>query len=516
MAGNRVVWTFVANDKFSRVARNIKKRTNELKKNFARMSLTAKKAGAAIKKLGNALKKMSIASTVAIGGSAKAFSDMEQGITNILTLLDDQKQIKQFGGTIEKLATGALTKFGFTTAEATGALFDLVSALGPSESTFESFAAAQKLAIGGNADLAVSSLGVARIMVAYENETLSATDVANGFFASQKKGITTVEKMARNIGKVSKTAAGAGIKFQELLATTAELTKSFSTEESITGFKALINSLIAPTDDARRVLEHFNVPVSIAQIETIGWTETLRRLAGVADKSKDALKTAIPSIEGYQAAAALTSKAVENIVANMKDMNKNQLDPAFALQIEVLARKTKIMKGKVSVLAQQIGHKLLPTILKLFEFINKLIDRYNAMSEANKTLVSKIILFSAVIAPLVLGLAAIIAVAGPVLLIFGKIILVLALARGVVNVLQNSFEFLYTSIAKGLTAIKRFFGFGDTEQFNINAAAEITNSSTAKVDVNFNDPKNTIKNIKTTTSGKTPNLAIGMNLVGES
>ena len=145
---NRVVWTFLAKDKFSGAAKSIARRTQVMKDKFKSLNATMKKTGKGIKKVGQSLTKMSIVSSAAVVGSLKAFGDMEQGLTNVFTLMSDE-QIEEFGDRINKLSTGSLNKFGFNIEETNQALFDTVSALQVSTTTLDAFEASQKLAIGG-------------------------------------------------------------------------------------------------------------------------------------------------------------------------------------------------------------------------------------------------------------------------------------------------------------------------------------------------------------------------------
>jgi len=521
---NRVVFEFLAKDKFTAISKKIANNNAKMRQSFGKLKKSVKKASVSLKKYSGQLKAMSLAAGVAVAGSLKAFGDMEQGLTNVFTLLSGD-ELEQFGGKLTKLAKGSLTEFGFTTKEATGALFDVVSALGMSESTLESFDAAQKLAVGGNADLAVSTLGIARIMTAYSEEQLNATEVANGFFAAQKAGITNVEKMARNIGKVGKIASLSGISFKELLATTSILTKSFSTEESVTGFKGLINSLTAATGDSAKMLQKFNIPVTVAELKTVGWIETLKRLNIMNEENVNNLKIAIPALEGYRSAAALMGKSIGEVTDNIASMNQDQLDTAFLMQMETFNKAAAILKGNIVVLAVTIGEQLAPGFKFMADQIKVAIDWFIGLSDNTKKWIGYGLLVVAVVSTIAIGLVVMATVVGAaavaIAIIFGFIFSIPGLIAAMIIATLASITIAVVKSwdqIKGIgSKIADFFGFGkDSDELAVTGAADINASSKATVDVNFNDPKNTIKNVQTKTSGNTPQLDVGVALVGQS
>jgi TP901 family phage tail tape measure protein len=517
----KVVWTFIAKDKFSRIAAKIKKQTGAMNAKFKKLNTTMKKTSKRLKAIGGSMKYASAAAAVLVGTSLKAFGNMEQGLTNVYTLMN-QKEFEKFGGRVKELATESLTKFGFSTEEATGALFDTISALGTSTMTLDAFQAAQKLAIGGNADLKISSLGVARVMVAYKDDMLDATDVANGFFAAQKVGITDVQKLALNIGKVAKNASGIGISYQELLATTAILTKSFSTEISVTSFKALIKSIVGAKGEAAAMLTSAGVPTTVLGVEDIGWTETLRRLAKLGDKSKDDLLKAIPAMEAYDAAAALNVDAVEEMAAAVHTMKLDQLTAAYEMQMKTFNRSTAIAKGNIVALGAEIGEQLAPAFMALGEFLGTITEYFRSLSDTQKKWIAWLLVTVAVLAAVFVAAAGIVAifgtaftvvaaaVAGVFTAIVGGITAFLLTTTGlVVLVLAMIGLAIYTwwdEIKAFASSVGRFFGFGE-DPVDLTKTADTTNTTKVEAELKVEVPKEANASLKQKiTGGSGPQL----------
>lgn len=515
---NRVGWSFFANDKFSRVAERIKNKIKLMKKNFKQLNTVMTKTASKLKKVASAAKSMSLVATAAIIGSAKAFGDMEQGVTNVLTLLDD-KQVAKFGGQIDSLAKESLSKFGFSIEESTQALFNNVSALGANEKSFAAFETAQRLAVGGVTTLDTAVSGIAAVMNAYGKETTGANEVANAFFAAQKKGTTDVAKLATNVGQVAPIAKSAGIGFKELLATMAELTQGgLSTEESTTALKGVISSLLKPTSDAEKILKRLGVPFGATQLRANGLANTLEKLTVISEKYPDELAKAIPNIRGFTAAAALGKKQIDNIRETVKSMDQDQLSPAVAKQMETFNRATAMAFGSIKLLAIEIGAKLAPFILKIGKGIQSLIKRFRGFSDTTKTLIAIIITIVAVFAPLIAGVAGLITILGPGLAVIGGILAALigwpfAIAA-IVAAIGTFIALNWDKVIKAWNAIKGFFGFGDDKNVNVTGSAELLRKSEARIAVELTAKAGTSATVRTQTSG--PDAGdIGVNMRDE-
>jgi hypothetical protein len=143
-------------------------------------------AGNKLKNIGNRMRYMSLAATGAGVASVVAFSKIEDGLLNVQGLLE-REDLPKYTGKLKELQMQAI-KTGFVIEDANKGLFDTVSALGIGEQSIKTFQAAQKLAIGGAADLSVAVDGLTSIVNAYGRKTTSVTDVANAFYSSQVKG----------------------------------------------------------------------------------------------------------------------------------------------------------------------------------------------------------------------------------------------------------------------------------------------------------------------------------------
>ncbi len=538
MAEKRVVWSFFARDQFTGVTTRMAFSIRGLKKQLRHLGITAEMVGNKIKKIGRSMTKLSIVAGLAAGASLKAFGNMEQGVTNVLTLMDDD-ELAQYGDAVNKLATESLRKFGFSTEETTKALFNNISALGSNERSLQAFASAQKLAIGGVTSLDTAVKGIAAIMNAYSAEMLDSTEVANAFFAAQKKGTTDVGLLASSVGKVAPVARSAGIGYQELLATMAQLTQGgLSTEESATALKGAISNLLKPTAEARKILHAEGVAFGAAALAAQPFTETLAQINKLREKNEDLLIQAIPNIRGFTAVASLEAGALQKIAETMELMQSNQLDPAFTKQMGTFNRAMSILKGNFAAVGIAIGSHLAPGMLALANKLMILTDWFNELSPGMQKFLSWGLVIVAVLAPvliaiggLILAWGAITAAAAAIGSAFG---LVFAIVTGLIvawhafnAIILENWEIIKgwaAVVGDALASFRDFLGFdGESvtntmdeirnRQIELIGTTDLNTKSQHSMEVSFNDPGGIVKEIATRSTGS--GLEVKNNMDGE-
>jgi TP901 family phage tail tape measure protein len=554
MPGRAVAYTFKAIDKFTAIATRIKQKTKGMGRSFDQLGAKATKAGKKLKAIGGSLRTMSMGAGIAVGGSLKAFSDMERGITNVLTLMD-KPDIHKFGGQLKNLSQDAVM-MGFGIGDANTALFDTVSAMGANEASFEAFAVGQKLAIAGCADLSVAVDGITSIMNAYGKETTGANEVANAFFSAQKAGKTTVAKLASTVGAVAPMAKTAGVGFKELLATISQLTLGgLSTEESVVGVKGALTALLNPGKEAEGILSQLGVPIGATQIRAAGLSGTLAKLADVAEKYPDLLNKAIPNIRGFTAVAALSADAIKNIGVTMNTIDRDiaqgtGMMAGYEMQMGTFAQETAMTWGSVKILASEIGQVLAPAMRKVGEGVRWLVVKFRGLGDTWKSVIGWVTAFIASVSTIAIslgtflgvigktsaavavfkapfvalaapvgwlatGLAGLKAIAASVVFVFGMWPAIIA---GVVAAVMG----LGYAIYKNWSALKKFFGFGGEEPkpppawADMQMDLEATRKTMTQIDVNVMAKKGTAADVEAKTKWKYQDLDVATNLVTES
>ncbi len=526
---NRVTWTFVANDKYSRVANKIRKKTAAMKAKFAQLNVKLTETSKRLGKLANKFKIASAAAGVAALGFAKSFSSLEKGLHSIYGLLE-RKDLEKYRATIDSTITKAITEFGISTNESTEALYNSISLLGASKSTFQAYMSAIKLSIGGNANLETATLGISKLMLAYKDLGLTAEEAGDIILVAQQKGGATVNMIASNIGKVAKFAAQMGITAQEYTATMAIMSKDISSEESVTGIKAIINALISATGESAKTLRAYGLPTSAKQLIDAGWTDTLQKINKMIDKNKDHAKKALPAMEAFQAIMTLSGSAVKDITDAVGGMGKGAFEDAFKLNFGTLDRQAKIATQTLVIMAAEIGRELKPAIISVVGVIKRLHEKFQAMNPVWKKVIAFGTLFVTIIAPMLVGLKFLASGLKIALLVLkpfaiglvafvatiGWIPLAIAAAVVAFSLLIHNFDLVKEKAIAAWNATKGFIGglFGGND-VDITGSANITNTSRAEVAIGIQAAPGIVKDIKTKTSGNTPGLNIPIHLVDQ-
>jgi TP901 family phage tail tape measure protein len=462
---------------------------------------------------------VSLAAGASAAGSLKAFGDIEKGVTNVTTLLDDDAAVVKYRGRIEELSKEAVLA-GFSIEDSNKALFDSVSALGAGDRAWQAFNVAQKLAKGGVTTLGSSVDGLTTLMAAYKDSNLTAEAAANILFTAQKKGKITVEELNANLGKVLPTAKLAGIGADQVAAATAQLTLGgLNAEEATTALKGAISALVNPSKGAEKVLRKFGVPIGATAIESVGFGEALLKLAQIADGPyKDSLAEAIPNIRALTAVGSLGRAEIENMDAIIKQIaldqkNKTGVDKAATAQMATFNDQMARTFGAVKILAAQIGQGLAPVVLGLGFVVRAVSTTIGALGPVAGKIIAGLLGIIVLASPVLLfmgkfllvakavgvGIAGAFAIAGaPILIIIGSII------AGLSIILVN-WDKVKTAFAKA----KQFLGFGGEE-----ATVKTVNESSAKlqaqVDMTIKDKGGNVESVQTRSPGAGLNMGVAM------
>jgi len=517
---NRVAYTFVIKDRFSSVANRIKSQTQGIRNQLKKLKFDAKKAGKSLKDMGRKMRGISLASAGVAVAAAKAFGDMEAGVANVLGLMKPA-EVKKFGGAVGKLSEEAVLA-GFKMGDTNKALFDMISAMGASERTFDAFRTAQKLSIAGNTSLSTSVSGLAAIMNAYKEEAGSAADVANAFYAAQAKGTTDVTKLASNVGQVAPIAKAAGVGFRPLLATMAELTQGgLSTEESTTALKGVLSGLLKPTGEAEGVLRSMGVPIGATEMKAAGLANTLEKLAELSETYPDLLATAIPNIRGFTAAAALGHENIQRIRETTEETKSFEaFEAAHLRNIGTFNQEIARTRGAITILLVTLGKHLAPGISKLARGIQAATVWFRGLSDTKKKWLAWGLVVVGIISSLLMLLGSVVIIGGAAFgalaamgaAIAGAITIPIAIAAAAVAAAMVKVYQHWDDIKGYYERVKGFFGFGNDEDINVTGAADINQNASLDVGVTVKSAKGTVDDVKTKTTGKISGLTTGTNM----
>ena len=395
MSTNSVSYLFEAVDNMSRTLKGINKNVrgfgrelDTIVKKSARFRKGMRTAGEGLTSFGRQMRGVSIAATAMGIASVYAYSKLEKGIMNVQGLMNKEEIVK-YTGTIKQLQSDAL-RAGFSMEDLNRALFDTPSAMGANEAAWKTFTVAQKLAIGGNADLGIAVDGLTSIINAYGKETTDAGRVAEAFYTAQVGGKTTVSELAASVGTVVPLAKMAGVSFQELLATMSALTLGGMKQDmATTALRGSLQALVRPGKEAQGLMDKMGISHGATAIRAKGLSKVLLEVVEASKKYPDMIARAIPNIRGFTGLMSLNAERVALVSKSMEAMNTNfeegtGLQTSFNRISKSTSQNLKRIKGDMTDVASVLGEDLSPYVSMLSSALSGLSNWFRELSPATR------------------------------------------------------------------------------------------------------------------------------------
>ena len=221
---------------------------------------------------------------VVVAGVATAAASMRSSLNfttalaEVSTLVDETTfSMKSLEATSKRLAQ----EFGTLPIEQTKAFYQVISAgASTAAEATEILTAANRLAVGGVTDVTTAADGLTSVLNAYGDQVDGATAVSDALFVGMRAGKTTIEELSSGLGKVAPIAASLNVSFDELTASVSALTKGgISTQESITGIRAVLAAVAKPTKEAADLSAELGIQFDAAGLQAKGFQGFLEDLA---------------------------------------------------------------------------------------------------------------------------------------------------------------------------------------------------------------------------------------------
>lgn len=431
------------------------RRMEGLSKTLNSVSQTSYAAGFAISAAG-------IAGALAFKDAIDVAIEYQRQIRLTSTQIDGfDGNLKQLGDIGIRVANNIAVKF----EEVQPALYDIFSSINVSVTDSEKLLTAfAKAAVAGQTDIQSVSRGTIGIMNAFHLKTEDINHILDVQFKLVEKGIGTYDEWITKIGKVSPSAIRAGQSI-ETMAAALEASTRF-------GVPAAQSATAVA-----RVFDAFSNPAAIAKLKTMGVNVAdakgnFRDFITVMSEFRDALNKIPGGQEARVAAIIDVFKGAGGTIEARKFLNtlllgnknielfdellkntKNSagaMEGAYSAMADTTAAKSELLHNKWMILKDTVGEALLPTVTKLVEKLQGLLDKFNELDPKTKDMIIKMSALGVAIAGvagpglIMIGFlssaAGALAVAGPEIALVAGIMLGLALA---VVGLGIAFEQLY-------------------------------------------------------------------------
>ena len=321
--------------------------------------------------------------------SVKDFAAYERGVKNVTTLLSTEDK-NMFSPSLYKGAMEVSREFGFTLADVNKAMFNSVSAGVSAGNAINFLKEASTLAIAGVTDLKSAALGLTTVINAYGMEADQARRVSEILFTTQKFGVTTVDELSKSIGVVVPFAAASGISFEELGAAISVTTRSgLDAAKTVTALRAAISQMQKPATQSIDLFTKWGIPIGAAEMKTVGFTETMRRLNEVYKQSPRDIELMFGNVRGLTAIFSLAGDNAAEYGRFLAEMSSDtgdasSLQRALAENIDSADIALKQMDASIKNLKVSIGSSqwlidMVDGVTGLFDVINS--DNLNVLDK---------------------------------------------------------------------------------------------------------------------------------------
>lgn len=401
--------------------------------------------------------KLTLPLALAGGAALKLAVDFDKSMTKIQSLVGvAAADVDKMGETAKKMATDT----GKSAAEAAEALFFITSAgLRGKEATDVLNASLKAAAVGLGETATVADLATSA-MNAYGSANLNAEAATDVMVSAVREGKLEASELAQSMGAVLPVASNMGVKFHEVGAAFAALSRTGTgAAEAATQIRSILTSLLKPTKQAEDQLNALGLSsAGLRQsLKEDGLLATLEILKQKFEGNDTAAQNVFGNVRALSGVMDLLGAGVDSTRAIFDAMNDTQGATAKAFKATSESASFKLTKGlnSVKIALTEVGAELLESLVPLFEGFTKTVititKKFNELDKSTKKIILAIGGIAAAIGPILI-------VVGKMSLGFGALIKALPLVAGGFRLLTaamvaNPILAVATAIAAVTTAI---------------------------------------------------------------
>ena len=238
----------------------------------------------------------------------------------------------------------------------------------------------------------------------YQSAGLTAEKAMDSLTVAIKEGTAEPNELAIALGRLLPVAKEAGVTFEEVVGSVAQLTNvGFPARVATTSLRALFAELLAPTEQATDRLKQLGI-TSQELRDTLMYGGPIAAFEAIQKAVKgdeDALRDILPQIRGFAGYLALTRDEGERArdIFEKTATAVGDLDKAFNIISKTPAFQFQIALNKMKVAGIEIGRKLIPIFIKFSHILGDVADSIAGLPEWVKQLVVDFGLLAAAVGP---------------------------------------------------------------------------------------------------------------------
>jgi len=366
--------------------------------------------GTQIENTGRKLKVLSVASAGAIGATVRVASQYEREFSKI------QGLVGLSANEVDRLKDSTLSLAGATARapqELATAMFTIQSAGLRGQQGMNALDIAARSAAAGMGTTQANARALTGALNAYQSTGLTAARAGDILAATARAGNFELAGLAGALGRVLPVASTLGVGLDQVGGAIALLTRSgLSAAESITQIRAVLNSLLAPSEATQKQLRAVGLSMEDLRstLTNDGIVGALNQLFEASGRNEQVFARMIGSQEAVGAAFKLTSASASELqdtfgqVANSAGV----LNEAFDAAASTESFKMEQALVSLRVAAIEIGNVFLPVAAKIAGGVAAMTREFGELPQPLQTVLA--------------GMLAVSAASSPFLTVFGRII----------------------------------------------------------------------------------------------
>ena len=355
---------------------------------------------------------------VAAGKQAlKAGMSFQQGLANIQAVTEaTSDEMGKFTDLIKEMAS--TTPYGI--AEVSQAIEALPKAgLTTAQILEGGLYGALNLAAAGEIELEEAANLAARALITFKNDGLSVADAADILVGAANKSTTSVGEIGSSFEMVSVVAANAGMTMADTAAALAVFAQNgMAGSDAGTSLKTMLMNLSPQSAKATKYMKELGIITADGANQFYDASGKMKDMAGIADVMQNAFKglndeqrinymRTIFGQDAIRGATVLYKEGAAGIQAMAEAIEGVDARKVAEKKWDTLNNKLKVFNNTLELLSAEIFVRFEPALSAIVKTATKMVD---AFRKAPKGLQN-----------IVLGFLGILAVAGPLLLIFGTV-----------------------------------------------------------------------------------------------
>jgi TP901 family phage tail tape measure protein len=379
--------------------------------------------------------------------------DFDKSMTSITALVGvGADEVAKMGDTAKKMALDT----GKSANEAAEALFFITSAgLRGSDAMNVLNASLKASAVGLGETKTIADLSTSALN-AYGSENLTATEATDILTAAVREGKLEASALAGSMGGVIPIASNMGVSFNEVAASMAAMSRTgTNAAEGATQLNAILMSLQKPAEQSEQILGTLGLSFKGLEksVSQDGLLNTLISLKESLKGTSVTMTDLFPNTRALKGVLDLTGAGAEANRQIFDALNNTMgaTDEAFKKTAESASFKmTKAlnqMKSSLIEVGTVILVALVPAVQKIGSFLTRMSDKFKSLSP---TMQSAIV-----------GFLGVVAIAGPLIVVFGKLAVGISALAPLMPLLATGFRLLTAAmmanpilaVAAAITAI---------------------------------------------------------------